>query len=91
MKNILNKNLNLKGKKVLLRVDLNVPVLNGKVQDDSRIKSVVPSIKHIINNRGKVVLCSHFGRPGGEENKKYSTCDNKNIRGVIKVGQISVT
>ena len=68
--NVINQKL--ENKTLLVRVDLNVPVLNGKVQDYSRIKSVVPSIKHIINNRGKVVLCSHFGRPGGEENKKYS-------------------
>ena len=59
--NVINQKL--ENKTLLVRVDLNVPVLNGKVQDYSRIKSVVPSIKHIINNRGKVVLCSHFGRP----------------------------
>ena len=68
--NIINQKL--ENKTLLVRVDLNVPVVNGKVQDDSRIKSVVPSIKHIINNRGKVVLCSHFGRPDGEKYKKYS-------------------
>ena len=62
----------LKKKTVLLRVDLNAPVLNGKVLDDTRIKSVVPSIKEIINNKGKVVLCSHLGRPKGPENNKYS-------------------
>ena len=44
----------LKGKTLLLRVDLNVPVIDGKVQDDTRIKSVIPSIKHIINKGGNV-------------------------------------
>ena len=62
----------LKGKTLLLRVDLNVPVIDGKVQDDTRIKSVIPSIKHIINKGGNVVLCSHFGRPKGEMDTKYS-------------------
>ena len=62
----------LTGKTLLLRVDLNVPVIDGKVQDDTRIKSVIPSIKHIINKGGNVVLCSHFGRPKGEMDTKYS-------------------
>ena len=65
-------NQTLKGKTILLRVDLNVPVIKGKVQDYTRIKSVIPSIKHIIDNKGKVVLCSHFGRPIGKEDKQFS-------------------
>ena len=65
-------NQTFKGDTILLRVDLNVPIINGVVQDLTRIKSVIPSIKHIIDNKGKVVLCSHFGRPCGKENKKFS-------------------
>ncbi len=65
-------NQNLKGKTLLMRADLNVPILNNRVQDNTRIKSVIPSIKHILNNQGKVVICSHFGRPEGKINKKFT-------------------
>ena len=64
--------LDLKNKLILVRVDLNLPVVNGVVQDETRLQSVLPTIQEIIKKRGKVVLCSHFGRPNGEYNKKYS-------------------
>ena len=64
--------LDLKNKLILVRVDLNLPVLNGVVQDETRLQSVLPTIQEIIKKGGKVVLCSHFGRPNGEYNKKYS-------------------
>ena len=64
--------LDLKNKLVLVRVDLNLPVVNGVVQDETRLQSVLPTIQEIIKKGGKVVLCSHFGRPNGEYNKKYS-------------------
>ncbi len=64
--------LDLKNKLILVRVDLNLPVVNGVVQDETRLQSVLPTIQKIIKNGGKVVLCSHFGRPNGEYNKKYS-------------------
>jgi phosphoglycerate kinase len=57
------KKENLKGKKVLLRVDLNVPVSEGKVTDLNRIEAVLPSIKALIDAKAKVILISHFGRP----------------------------
>jgi len=64
--------LDLKNKMILVRVDLNLPVINGVVQDETRLQSVLPTIQEIIKKGGKVVLCSHFGRPNGEYNKKYS-------------------
>ena len=64
--------LDLKNKLILVRVDLNLPLVNGVVQDETRLQSVLPTIQEIIKKGGKVVLCSHFGRPNGEYNKKYS-------------------
>ncbi len=64
--------LDLKNKLILVRVDLNLPVVNGVVQDETRLQSVLPTIQEIIKKGGKLVLCSHFGRPNGEYNKKYS-------------------
>ena len=64
--------LDLKNKLILVRVDLNLPLANGVVQDETRLQSVLPTIQEIIKKGGKVVLCSHFGRPNGEYNKKYS-------------------
>jgi phosphoglycerate kinase len=61
---------NLSGKRVLLRVDLNVPTENGKVTDATRIAAVVPTIKEIADKGGKVVLLAHFGRPKGRDPKE---------------------
>ncbi len=53
------------GKRVLVRVDLNVPVENGRISDTTRIERVVPTIRHIADKGGKVILLAHFGRPKG--------------------------
>jgi len=53
----------VRGKRVLVRVDLNVPVENGKVADTTRIERVAPTIREIADKGGKVILLSHFGRP----------------------------
>ncbi len=53
----------VKGKRVLLRVDLNVPMLNGKVSDATRIEESAPTITELADRGGKVILLSHFGRP----------------------------
>lgn len=53
-------------KNVILRVDINVPVVNGVITDDTRIKAVIPTIKYLISNQAKVILISHFDRPEGK-------------------------
>jgi phosphoglycerate kinase len=60
------------GKRVLLRVDLNVPTENGKVTDTTRIERVASTIQEISNKGGKVILLAHFGRPKGAPNETYS-------------------
>jgi len=54
-------------KNVILRVDINVPVVNGIIQDDTRIRAIIPTIKYLIKNQAKVILISHFGRPKGKK------------------------
>jgi phosphoglycerate kinase len=53
-------------KNVIIRVDINVPIVNGKIDDDTRIKAVIPTIKYLAQNQAKVIVISHFGRPEGE-------------------------
>ena len=60
------KDLDLKGKRVFIRVDFNVPVSNGVVSDDNRIVSALPTINYALENGAKVILASHRGRPKGE-------------------------
>jgi phosphoglycerate kinase len=62
----------VKGKRVLVRVDLNVPMENGVVTDDTRIRAVLPTITEIADKGGKVILLAHFGRPKDGPEAKYS-------------------
>ena len=64
--------MDLKGKRVLTRVDLNVPIIDGKVSDATRIEKIVPTVNEIIKKGGTPILLSHMGRPKGERNPNLS-------------------
>ncbi len=66
------KDLDLAGKRVFMRVDFNVPIKNGTIGDDTRIRSSLPSIRHALERGATVVLASHLGRPKGKPNPEYS-------------------
>ncbi|PIR38541.1 MAG: phosphoglycerate kinase [Alphaproteobacteria bacterium CG11_big_fil_rev_8_21_14_0_20_39_49] len=66
------KDLNVNNKVVLCRVDFNVPMKNGRVEDNTRILRIVPTIKYLIQHNAKVVIISHFGRPKGEFDRELS-------------------
>ena len=67
------EDLNVSGKKVLVRCDFNVPMNDkGEITDDIRIKSALPTIKYIIDNGGKAIIMSHLGRPKGEAKPEFS-------------------
>jgi len=66
------QDLDIQGKRVLMRVDFNVPVKDGVVGDDTRIVAALPSINHVLENGGSLVLMSHCGRPKGEKNMEFT-------------------
>ncbi len=66
------EDINVKGKKVLVRCDFNVPIVEGKITDENRLLGAIPTIEYLVNNNAKVILCSHLGKPKGEPKPELS-------------------
>ena len=64
--------INVKGQRVLVRCDFNVPLIDGKITDENRLVAALPTIKKLISDGGKVILCSHLGKPKGEPKPEMS-------------------
>ncbi|KEJ03208.1 phosphoglycerate kinase [Clostridium botulinum A2B3 87] len=66
------ENIDVKGKKVLVRCDFNVPLNEGKITDENRLVGALPTIKYLMGKGAKIILCSHMGKPKGEPKKELS-------------------
>ena len=63
---------NIKNKRVILRLDLNVPIKNGKITDSNRIDKVMPTLEFLLKKKAKIIIISHVGRPKGKIVKELS-------------------
>ena len=66
------KDLEIEDKRVILRLDLNVPLIDGKILDETRILLAIPFLKELIKKKSKIILISHLGRPKGKINESLS-------------------
>ena len=71
MRSIINEK-NLNNKKILLRLDLNVPINRGKITDTTRIDKILPTLNFLIKKKAKIIILSHIGRPNGKIVKEHT-------------------
>ncbi|MFT3828037.1 MAG: phosphoglycerate kinase [Chitinophagaceae bacterium] len=66
------RDLNLRGRRVFIRVDYNVPIKNGVISDDTRIRATLPTLQYALDHGAMPILASHLGRPKGTRNTEYT-------------------
>ena len=91
MKSISNEK-NLESKKILLRLDLNVPLEDGKISDTTRIDKILPTLNFLIHHKTKIIILSHVGRPKGKrvkENFEYSSGTNNHFLSIQEIKDLA--